>query len=61
MENPELKKLKEMLVEAHTYMRSRKQKNTPTFGVEMYLLECIIQCNSALNFNKKETQWKHQQ
>lgn len=54
MENPELRKLKEMLVEAHTYMRSRKQKNTPTFGVEMYLLECIVQCNSALNFNKKE-------
>lgn len=54
MENPELRTLKKMLVDAHTHMRSRKQKNTPTFGVEMYLLECIIQCNSALNFNKKE-------
>jgi len=56
MENPELIRLKKMLVEAHTYMRSRKQKNTPTFGVEMYFLECIVQCNSALNFNKKVTE-----
>lgn len=54
MENVELKKLKDMLVEAHTYMRNRKQKNTPTFGIEMYLLECIIQCNSALNACKKQ-------
>ena len=48
----ELEKLKKMLVEAHNMMRSRKQKNTPTHGVHMFLFGAIIQCNAALNEQK---------
>jgi len=45
----ELEKLKKMLVDAHNHMRARKQKNTPTFGAMMFMLEAIVQCNKALN------------
>ena len=45
----ELEKLKKMLVDAHDHMRARKQKNTPTFGAMMFMLEAIVQCNAALN------------
>jgi hypothetical protein len=48
----ELEKLKKMLVEAHNMMRSRKQKNTPTHGVHIFLLGAILQCNAALNEQK---------
>ena len=44
----ELEKLKKMLVDAHDHMRARKQKNTPTFGAMMFMLEAIVQCNKAL-------------
>ena len=30
-----------------------KKKTWPAFGVEMYLLQCIIQCNKALNEKEK--------
>ena len=49
----ELEKLKKMLVDAHEHMRARKQKNTPTFGAMMFMLEAIVQCNAALNERKK--------
>ena len=49
----ELEKLKKMLVEAHNMMRSRKQKNTPTFGAMMFMLGAFVQCNKALNEQKK--------
>ena len=49
----ELEKLKKMLVDAHNMMRSRKQKNTPTFGAMMFMLGAIVQCNKALNEQKK--------
>ena len=45
----ELEKLKKMLVDAHDQMRTRKQKNTPTFGAMMFFLGAIVQCNAALN------------
>ena len=48
----ELEKLKKMLVEAHNIMRARKQKNTPTHGVHIFLFGAIIQCNAALNEKK---------
>jgi len=54
----ELEKLKKMLVDAHDYMRVRKQKNTPTFGAMMFMFEAIIQCNAALNERKKDNQIK---
>jgi len=50
----ELEKLKKMLVEAHNIMRARKQKNTPTHGVHIFLFGAIIQCNAALNEQKKD-------
>jgi hypothetical protein len=49
-----LRQLKKMLSDAHTEIRSSKKKTLPAFGVEMYLLNCIIQCNAALN-EKVET------
>ena len=49
----ELEKLKKMLVDAHEHMRARKQKNTPTFGAMMFMLGAIVQCNKALNEQKK--------
>ena len=45
----ELEILKKMLSEGWEQARKEKKKNMPTFGVEMYLLQCIIQCNKALN------------
>ena len=56
----ELEKLKKMLVDAHNQMRSRKQKNTPTFGAMMFFLGAIVQCNAALNERKKDGQNKIQ-
>ena len=52
----ELEKLKKMLVDAHDQMRTRKQKNTPTFGAMMFFLGAIVQCNAALNERKKDVQ-----
>jgi hypothetical protein len=49
-----LRQLKKMLSDAHKEIRSSKKKTLPAFGVEMYLLNCIIQCNAALN-EKVET------
>ena len=49
----ELEKLKKMLVDAHDELRGRKQKNTPTFGAMMFMLQAIVQCNAALNERKK--------
>ncbi len=56
----ELEKLKKMLVDAHDQMRTRKQKNTPTFGAMMFMLEAIVQCNKALGERKKDGQNKIQ-
>ena len=50
----ELKKLKKMLVDAHNELRARKQKNTPTFGAMMFMLEAIVQCNKALGESRKQ-------
>ncbi len=50
----ELEKLKKMLVDAHDELRTRKQKNTPTFGAMMFMLQAIVQCNAALNERKKD-------
>ena len=49
----ELEKLKKMLVSAHDELRARKQKNTPTFGAMMFMLQAIVQCNKALSERKK--------
>ena len=49
----ELEKLKKMLVRAHDELRARKQKNTPTFGAMMFMLQAIVQCNRALNEREK--------
>ena len=49
----ELEKLKKMLVSAHDELRARKQKNTPTFGAMMFMLQAIVQCNAALNEREK--------
>ena len=49
----ELEKLKKLLVSAHDELRARKQKNTPTFGAMMFMLQAIVQCNAALNERKK--------
>jgi len=54
----ELEKLKKMLVDAHDELRGRKQKNTPTFGAMMFMLQAIVQCNAALNERKKYGQRK---
>ena len=52
----ELEKLKKMLVDAHNELRARKQKNTPTFGAMMFMLEAIVQCNKAIGEkNEQET------
>ena len=50
----ELRDLKEMLVKGFEQARARKQKNTPTHGVFMYLLGCVIQCNAVINKLPKE-------
>tara|TARA_R100001443_G_scaffold9994_1_gene19556 strand:+ start:831 stop:1001 length:171 start_codon:yes stop_codon:yes gene_type:complete len=52
----ELKTLKKMLSDGYKEIRESKKKTWPAFGVEMYLLQCIIQCNKALNEkdNKKD-------
>jgi hypothetical protein len=50
----ELKDLKEMLVKGCEQVRARKQKNTPTHGVFMYLFGCVIQCNAVINKLPKE-------
>ena len=50
----ELEKLKKMLVDAHNELRARKQKNTPTFGAMMFMLQAIVQCNAALNERERE-------
>ena len=49
----EIEKLKKMLVDAHNELRTRKQKNTPTFGAMMFMLETIVQCNKAINEREK--------
>ena len=49
----ELEKLKKMLVSAHDELRTRKQKNTPTFGAMMFMLQAIVQCSKALNEREK--------
>ena len=56
----ELEKLKKMLVSAHDELRARKQKNTPTFGAMMFMLQAIVQCNAALNEREKKERikWK---
>ena len=56
----EILTLKKMLVDAHNELRSRKQKNTPTFGAMMFMLGAIVQCNKAIcekekNDNQKQT------
>ena len=56
----ELEKLKKMLVSAHDELRTRKQKNTPTFGAMMFMLQAIVQCNKALNEREKHDQSKIQ-
>ena len=43
-----------MLVDAHNELRARKQKNTPTFGAMMFMLEAIVQCNKALGESRKQ-------
>ncbi len=52
----ETKKLKEMLSKGWKEIRASKNKTWPRFGIEMFLLQCIIQCNKALNEkdNKKD-------
>ena len=54
----ELEKLKKMLVSAHDELRARKQKNTPTFGAMMFMLQAIVQCNAALNESKRSQKIK---
>ena len=49
----ELKTLKKMLSDGYIEIRESKKKTWPAFGVEMYLLQCIIQCNKALNEKEK--------
>ena len=50
----ETRKLKEMLSQAWKEIRACKNKTWPRFGIEMFLLQCIIQCNKALNEKKEE-------
>ena len=49
----ELRTLKKMLSDGYKEIRESKKKTWPAFGVEMYLLQCIIQCNKALNEKEK--------
>ena len=49
----ELRTLKKMLSDGYKEFRESKKKTWPAFGVEMYLLQCIIQCNRALNEKEK--------
>ena len=49
----ELEILKKMLSDGYKEIRESKKKTWPAFGVEMYLLQCIIQCNKALNEKEK--------
>jgi hypothetical protein len=51
----ETRKLKEMLSQAWKEIRACKNKTWPRFGIEMFLLQCIIQCNKALNEKKEES------
>ena len=50
----ETRKLKEMLSQGWKEIRASKNKTWPRFGIEMFLLQCIIQCNKALNEKKSE-------
>ena len=50
----ETKKLKEMLSQGWKEVRASKNKTWPRFGIEMFLLQCIIQCNKALSEKKSE-------
>ena len=49
----ELEILKKMLSDGYKEIRGSKKKTWPAFGVEMYLLQCIVQCNKALNDKNK--------
>ena len=49
----ETKKLKKMLSQGWKEIRASKNKTWPRFGIEMFLLQCIIQCNKALNEKEK--------
>ena len=49
------RKLKEMLSQGWKEIRACKNKTSPRFGIEMFLLQCIIQCNKALNEKKEES------
>tara|TARA_R100000231_G_scaffold60547_1_gene49419 strand:- start:416 stop:592 length:177 start_codon:yes stop_codon:yes gene_type:complete len=49
----ETRKLKEMLSKGWKEIRGSKKKTWPAFGIEMFLLQCIIQCNKALNEKEK--------
>ena len=49
----ELRTLKKMLSDGYKEIRESKKKTWQAFGVEMYLLQCIIQCNKALNEKEK--------
>ena len=50
----ELATLKKMLVDAHTMIRGHKGTTWPRFGIEMFLLQVIVQANVCLNKLKKE-------
>ena len=50
----ETRKLKEMLSQGWKEIRASKNKTWPRFGIEMFLLQCIIQCNKALSEKKEE-------
>jgi UDP-N-acetylmuramyl pentapeptide phosphotransferase/UDP-N-acetylglucosamine-1-phosphate transferase len=54
----EILTLKKMLVDAHNELRSRKQKNTPTFGAMMFMLGAIVQCNKAICEKEKNENQK---
>ncbi len=49
----ELATLKKMLVDAHTMIRGHKGTTWPRFGIEMFLLQAIIQANVCLGQLKK--------
>ena len=49
----ELATLKKMLVDAHTMIRGHKWTTWPRFGIEMFLLQAIIQANVCLGQLKK--------
>ena len=50
----ETRKLKEMLSDGYKEIRESKNKTWPRFGIEIFLLQCIIQCNKALSEKKSE-------